>query len=70
MYGINPVAGALVSTTTVGATAGVVTLPDTGSFSFMFVVSAIVMTIGLVILVSTAAIKLERSLVAKLSSTK
>jgi|GEM_PF-3710471 hypothetical protein len=70
MYGINPVAGALVSTTTVGATAGVVALPDTGSFGFMFVVSATVMSIGLITLASAAAIKLERSLLAKFNSAK
>lgn len=70
MYGMNPAAGALLSTTTVGATAGVVTLPDTGSFGFMFVIAATVMSIGLITLVSAAAIKLERSLLAKLSGAK
>jgi hypothetical protein len=70
MYGINGIGTALVSTTTVGATAGVAVLPDTGSFTFMFVVSVIVMTIGFITLVSAAAIKLERNLLAKLADNR
>lgn len=67
MYGMGGGGTTGVTTTAAGA-AGVALLPNTGSFRVMFIVAAATMTIGIVTLAATGAIKLKRSLSA--SKTK
>ncbi|MEI7838474.1 MAG: hypothetical protein WCI37_01680 [bacterium] len=49
-----------VTATTAGV-AGVALLPDTGSFKVMFYVAAVVMTVGLITLIATGAVKFKKS---------
>ena len=55
---------AAVTTTTTGA-AGVALLPNTGSFRVMFYIAAAAMTVGVITLLASGAIKLKRSLISK-----
>lgn len=53
-----------VATTTAGVS-GVALLPNTGSLRVMFIVAAVIMSIGIVTLVTTGVLKLKRSLASK-----
>ena len=51
--------------TTATGVSGVAILPNTGSFRVMFIVAAVIMSIGIVTLATTGVLKLKRSLASK-----